>query len=371
MARQGDRPLAVEPLLQPLIDAAHAVRPFPQRAQQLKFAEGGQHGLRFRPLAAQLQVALIALLGRAEHGFVLFGRAEGMKRDIVKRLAQRGLHLRARASVHRPRQAPDAGVTAEAIALLQQAQAVSQRASDSPLARRHRRTGQPGQLLRPRGGIARTRPGADIPQHRPRFYGGQLVAIAEENHPPVGRQRVDKPRHHRQVDHRGFIHHQHVQMQRVAGVIAHPLAAWLGAQQTMQRAGLGGNQRFLRVGQRQFSQRRAQRFGQARRRFPRRCRQANTTAWTVFNLDQRRQKLRHGGGLPGPGTAGDHRDAAGQRHRRGHFLPVGFAGGREQGIQGCRQPGLIHLQHPVGFVEEAGDGQLVAPHPVQIEPVAA
>ncbi|WP_159164831.1 hypothetical protein, partial [Klebsiella pneumoniae] len=36
----------------------------------------------------------------------------------------------------------------------------------------------------------------------------------------------------------------------------------LGAQQTMQRAGLGGNQRFLRVGQRQFSQRRAQRFGQ-------------------------------------------------------------------------------------------------------------
>ena len=306
VARQGDRPLAVEPLLQPLIDAAHAVRPLAQRAQQLEFAESGQHGLRFGPLAAQLQVALIALLSRAEHGFVLFGRAEGMKRDIVKRLAQRGLHLRARASVHRPRQAPDAGVTAEAIALLQQAQTVSQRARDSPLARRHRRTGQPGQLLRPRGGIARTRPGADIPQHRPRFYGGQLVAIAEENHPPVGRQRVDKPRHHRQVDHRGFIHHQHVQMQRVAGVIAHPLAAWLGAQQTMQRAGLGGNQRFLRVGQRQFSQRRAQRFGQTRRRFPGWRRQANTTARAVFDLDQRRQKLRHGGGLPGPGTAGDH-----------------------------------------------------------------
>jgi hypothetical protein len=33
----------------------------------------------------------------------------------------------------------------------------------------------------------------------------------------------------------------------------------------------------------------------------------------------------------------------GQRHRRGHFLPVGFAGSREQGIEGCRQPGLIHL----------------------------
>ena len=164
-----------------------------------------------------------------------------MKRDIVKRLAQRGLHLRARASIHRPRQAPDAGVTAEAIALLQQAQAVSQRASDSPLARRHRRTGQPGQLLRPRGSVARARPGADIPQHRPRFHGGQLVAIAEENHPPVGRQRVDKPRHHRQVNHRGFIHDQHIQMQRVAGVIAHALAAGLGAQQTMQRAGLGGN----------------------------------------------------------------------------------------------------------------------------------
>ncbi|GHK56870.1 hypothetical protein KPZU09_66060 [Klebsiella pneumoniae] len=33
---------------------------------------------------------------------------------------------------------------------------------------------------------------------------------------------------------------------------------------------------------------------------------ANTTARAVFDLDQRRQKLRHGGGLPGPGTAGDH-----------------------------------------------------------------
>ena len=64
-----------------------------------------------------------------------------------------------------------------------------------------------------------------------------------------------------------------------------PRRVGLGAQQTMQRAGLGGNQRFLRVGQRQFSQRRAQRFGQARRRFPRRRRQTNTTARTVFNLD--------------------------------------------------------------------------------------
>ena len=51
--------------------------------------------------------------------------------------------------------------------------------------------------------------------------------LFKRDHVVIGRQRVDKPRHHRQVDHRGFIHHQHVKMQRVSGVVTQALAARL------------------------------------------------------------------------------------------------------------------------------------------------
>ncbi len=87
------------------------------------------------------------------------------------------------------------------VAFLQQAQAVAQRTGNVALARRHRLAGQPGELCRPRRGIACINPGANIPQHRSGLYRRQLIAVAKENHPSVLRQRVDQARHHRQVNH--------------------------------------------------------------------------------------------------------------------------------------------------------------------------
>lgn len=61
----------------------------------------------------------------------------------------------------------------------------------------------------------------------------------------VRRQRIDQTRHHRQVNHRRFIHDQHVKVQWVTGMIAQTLATRLCAKQTVQRARLIGEKRKL------------------------------------------------------------------------------------------------------------------------------
>ena len=90
------------------------------------------------------------------------------------------------ATVDRRSQLADAGVAAETVAFLQQAQAVTQCARDRRVIGFKRATGQTGELLRPRGGITVTGVGTDISQHRPGFYRGELIAIAQENHARMG-----------------------------------------------------------------------------------------------------------------------------------------------------------------------------------------
>ena len=145
-------------------------------------------------------------------------------------------------------------------------------------------------------------------------------------------------------------------MQRVAGVIAHPLAAGLRAQQAMEGAGFGRHQRLLLVAEREAAQRRAEGLGQARRGFTGRRRQANTAARAGERLDQRGQQFSDGRGFTGARTAGNHRNPSGQGDRSRHFLPVRFLGGRKQRVERRSQPGFIHLQHLIGLIEKARDG---------------
>ncbi len=116
------------------------------------------------------------------------------------------------AAVDRGRKLPDAGVAAKSVAFLQQAKAVTQRARDRTDVAFHLASCHPGQLLGTLHGKTGAGPGTNIAQHRTRFDRGQLIAIAEEDDPGMRRQGVNQTRHHGQVDHRGLIHHQHIQM---------------------------------------------------------------------------------------------------------------------------------------------------------------
>ena len=138
----------------------------------------------------------------------------------------------------------------------------------------------------------------------------------------------------------------------------------------MQRTGIIGNALLLLIGQRQFTQRRAQRGGQTCCCFSRGRRQANTTAFTVRHLNQRRQKPRHRCCFSGPRSAGDHRYTPGERDSSGHFLPVNAFNGRKQRCQRVGQPLFIHLNGVVNFTEKARHRAFVMPHPVQIQTIA-
>ncbi|SAJ22170.1 Uncharacterised protein [Enterobacter cloacae] len=245
-------------LLQPVVQARDAKRPFPQCAQKLVFAKCGDDLPGLTALLHAAQKMLVSLKSLLKHSLILFPALQrflfNVSEGTVKHRA-RGVPV---ATVDRRSQLADAGVATETVAFLQQAQAVTQCARDRRVIGFKRATGQTGELLRPRGGITVTGVGTDIPQHRPGFYRGELIAIAQENHARMGWQRIDQARHHGQVDHGGFIHHQHVQMQRIARMVAQPLATRLRAEQTVQSTCFTREKRKLLLGERQPLHRTAQ-----------------------------------------------------------------------------------------------------------------
>ena len=75
---------------------------------------------------------------------------------------------------------------------------------------------------------------AQVAQHGTRFHRGELILVAQEDHARCGRQSVQQGRHHLQVDHGGFVHDQHVHIERMAGVVAELARVGPGAQQGVQ-----------------------------------------------------------------------------------------------------------------------------------------
>ena len=85
--------------------------------------------------------------------------------------------------------------------------------------------------------------GEDRGQHVAGLHRRQLVRIAEQHQLAAIGDRLDQLAHHRQVDHRGLVHHHDVQWQRVVGVVAEVGAAGHRAEQAVQGLGLVGHGR--------------------------------------------------------------------------------------------------------------------------------
>jgi hypothetical protein len=78
--------------------------------------------------------------------------------------------------------------------------------------------------------LARVR--AQLAEHGSGLDAGQLVAVPEQHQARLRRQRVDQVGHHLQMHHRRLVDQQHVDVQRVAGVM---LQAPRVAEQRVQR----------------------------------------------------------------------------------------------------------------------------------------
>src|SRR3546814_7849651 len=83
--------------------------------------------------------------------------------------------------------------------------------------------------------------GEDAGQDVAGFDRGELVGVAEEDQAGAVGDGFDQLGHQRQVDHRGFVDHDHVERQRVVGVVPEPGAVGDGAEQAVQ-GGAGGGQ---------------------------------------------------------------------------------------------------------------------------------
>ncbi len=160
----------------------------------------------------------------------------------------------------------------------------------------------------------------------------QLVAVAEQDQPRTVGYGFHQLAHQRQVDHRRFIDHDHVERQRVVGIVAKARAVRNGAEQAVQCA----RRVRQRLAQRGIDavdigkpcRRGAQAFGHALggaagrggQRDPRHRRSG------CLRLgEQQQQHARDGGGLAGAGAAGHQQQRPQQRQRRRARLAVAIA----------------------------------------------
>ena len=100
--------------------------------------------------------------------------------------------------------------------------------------------------------------GEDRGQHVAGLHRRQLVRIAEQHQLAAIGDRLDQLAHHRQVDHRGLVHHHDVMRQGMVAVVAEVRAVAHRAEQAMQGLGLVGHGRQqVRIHRAGFGQQRA------------------------------------------------------------------------------------------------------------------
>src|SRR5690606_789553 len=161
------------------------------------------------------------------------------------------------------------------------------------------------------------------------FDGGELVRVADEDEAGVVGDGVDELGHQGQVDHRGFVDDDHVERQRVVGVVAEAGAVGDGAEQAVQ-GGAAGGQGFDDVGVGACGGQRLQgvadAFGHAFRGAAGGRGQGDARVGAAFGarlFDQLHQELCDGRGLAGAGAAGDEVDAASTAALGGEALQAG------------------------------------------------
>ena len=230
----------------------------------------------------------------------------------------------------------------ETVTLLQHTQTISNRGR-SRLCLLELETGQLTQQLTLCRGIALLGKTTDITQYRTCFDRCQLIPIAKQNQFGMRRQGIEQACHHRQVDHRGFINHQHIQVQRVVPVMAEGNPVRDSTQQAVNSARLGRNIAFHYIVNSKRVYRRANRFGQPGCRLTGRRNQLDVRQLkrallipliTLNSLGhQRRQQFRHCSCLAGTRAARNHRKLAGKGNSGCNFLPVQATARRHQTIQ--------------------------------------
>ena len=194
----------------------------------------------------------------------------------------------------------------------------------------------------------------------------------------MARQGSEQAGHHLQVNHRRLVDHQHVQRQRVAGVVTEVTAVRQAAEQAVQGGDLAGDLLAHLIRHRQRGDLGADGFGQPRGGLAGGRGQTDTQRLTggQCRLLQQRQQAHHRGGLAGAGAAGDQAEAAACGQRAGELLPVGQALAVQHqrlGKQPGQARGQLRRQHR-RIVQPRADGRghraLVAPVAAQVQALA-
>ncbi len=232
---------------------------------------------------------------------------------------------------------------------------------------------QPGQGLRAVAALLGI--SAEIAQHGPRLHRGQLVLVPQKNQSCMQRQRIEQVGHHFQVDHRGFVHHQHVQRQRVARVVTEMTTVRQATQQAMQGRHRGRDLLLDGVIQRQRRDLTTDGLGQPCRSLAGRRRQAQAQRSTLGHrsLLQQGQQAHDSGRLASPWAAGDQGEASACGQGAGQLLPVGLTltghlqGFREQPGQALGQPLRLLRRGLQALADMCGDTLLVVPVAPQVQ----
>ncbi len=326
-----------EARFQRLVDARNAKGAFALGGERTEAVKGLERGGRIG-LACGLQIGRIALLQSFDQ---CGGTGRCAPGEVCAPLLQQRGRALGIAAIDSPRQLADTAVAGEAVAVGEQHHRIAKSRS-RPLDRYV----LPGNALQIGRGLAiETTSFTQLGEHRAGFDSGQLVLVAEQDQPCLRRQRSDQFGHQRQIDHRSFVHHQHVQRQRVGRIVAHLRAVAATAEQAMQGARLVRQRLLHRITDRQIGFGVADRFGHARRRFAGGGGKADGQAFATGLFQQCRQQSHHSGGFSGTGAAGDHRQAPAYRLSGGEALPVrALLIERKQARQAVAQLSVIDIR---------------------------
>ncbi len=335
-----DQPCLGEGQFEPLVQPRHPEGAVPQGAEDLEVVERLEHRSRVLAGPGRLEVAAITGHPLGNQGVVSLPRP-GVQADVAKSCAPDRLHRRPVAAVAGPRQLADARMLVKAPALGKQAEAVAYRCPGGRALQAI--AGLAGEPIRLRRADALFDKAADIAEHGPRLHRGELILVAEQDEAGMAGQRVQQARHHGQVHHGGLVHHQQVEVQRVASVMAELAAPGDHPEQPVQGARLGGDGLYPLGGQIQGLQGSADTLGQTRRRLAGGGHQPDRRGLAPLQagLHQDGEELGDRSGLAGAGAAGDDREGARRRRGRRQLLAVAAERLGHQGIQPLQLAGCL------------------------------
>ena len=227
------------------------------------------------------------------------------------------------------------------------------------------------------------RTAAQIAEHGACLHRRQLILVAQQHQPRIGRQCQHQCRHHFHVHHGGLVDNQHVQIERMTGGIPEVARIRCRAQQRMQcprRAHAFGQAGKIQMAGKlagKFCQRTVDGLLQARRSLAGGCCKGDAQALGCrIQREQHRQQARRRIRLAGAGPTRNDRESPLQCEGAGALLPIdaigrgiGRSGPVEQLIQPCACTRHINHYRLRSAQPHGGrDGALVVPVTSQIQP---